>query len=651
MKNSFYMLLAALLCAACGQERRLSLPALFSDNMVLLRQSSVPIWGMAKSNASVCIQPSWTAQSYCGSAAADGSWKIAIPTPDAGGPHQLNIRCGADSITLSNVMTGEVWLCSGQSNMEMPMAGWGRVLNYEQEVAAANYPNIRLLQVENACNTQPQSDFAARAGGWQVCTPQAAEDFSSIGYFFARDIQESLQGVPIGVIDATWGGTVIEAWTSAAALKTHADFADRVSVIEKTDNAALAAEYDEKIKVWRRQFLALDKGMTAGKAAWAAADFDDEEWKVMPQPSHWENCCLPDYDGVVWFRTSVDIPQEWLDSDLTLSLGEIDDNDITYFNGEQAGAVDGYNIVRTYIIPARMVKAGKNTICVRITDTGGAGGFSGDAKDMYLAHPTQQKITLAKPWRYQTGVNAKDLPPLPASPSDPNRPSVLYNAMIAPIAGFPIRGALWYQGEANADRPVQYRALFPLLIKDWRSAWGSDFAFCYVQLASWQANSNGNWSKLREAQAMTLDVPNTGMAVAFDIGDERDIHPKNKQEAARRLALWVKAKTYGLPVASYSGPMLKKIKIEGNKIRISFDYADDGLKTSSGKPLGGFVIAGADGNFVEARAKIEGSEVVVWADSILRPAAARYGWTDTQCSANLCGAAGLPAAPFRTDRE
>jgi sialate O-acetylesterase len=641
---------AALALAACEQAP-LTMPAVFSDNMVLQQQSTVPIWGKATPNKIVDVTPSWGGNTYGTKADADGNWKTALPTPEAGGPYTVIVSSGAASDTLKNVMIGEVWLCSGQSNMEMPLAGWGKVQNYEEEIANANYPNIRLFQVENACNTQPQRNLAVRAGGWQICSPATVADFSSIGYFFGRDIQQSLGGIPIGIIDATWGGTVVEAWTSAGALKTQSEFVDAVKKIESTDNDKLIADYERTFGEWHTNFAAADKGIADGKAVWAAADFDDSGWKTMPLPDRWEDKGLPDFDGVVWYRLEIDVPETWMGKDLTLSLAEIDDNDITYFNGEQVGATDGYDQFRKYTIPARLVKKGKNIIAVRIMDTGSGGGFHGIAKEFYLSLSDKVKIPLAGRWKYQPSLDVKKLPPAPPSPAEPNRPTVLYNAMIAPLVPFTIRGALWYQGESNADRPQQYRTLFPLMINDWRKQWGYEFAFYFVQLAGYDAGSGGNWSLLREAQTQALALPNTGMAVAFDIGNDKDIHPKNKQEAAHRLALWAKAKTYGIGMPSYSGPLYKNNNISGGKVRIAFDHADGGLNPCNKSSLGGFVIAGADGKFHDAQTKIDGNEVVVWSPNVAAPTTVRYGWTDTQGNANLCNGDYLPASPFRTDRD
>lgn len=652
-KTCIYLASAAVaMMAACGRAS-LEMPAVFSDNMVLQQQRSVPIWGKTTPRKKVTILPSWSPQTYSGSADDNGNWKIIVPTPIAGGPHTIIVKSGRARDTLRNVMTGEVWLCSGQSNMEMPLAGWGKVINYRQEItAAADYPDIRFLKIQKKCHAQPQPNLEAQGGGWQVCSPDLAADFSAVAYLFGRGLHRSLNGTPIGLIDATWGGTIIEAWTSAGALKTLPDLAAAVEEAAGVDYAKLTEEYTQAIGEWDAQFAAADKGIAEGKPLWASPDFDDSGWQTMTLPAMWETSGLPDFDGIVWFRLALDIPETWAGSDLVLNLAEIDDSDIAYFNGEQIGATSGFDVPRKYLVPARLVKKGKNLIAVRVADTGGEGGIYGAAA-FSLAQSSSNQMSLARQWRYCTSADLKALPPRPASPNDPNRPAVLYNAMIAPIVPFTIRGAIWYQGEANAARPEQYRTLFPLMINDWRENWGYAFPFYFVQLAGFAAPQNEDWPMLREAQMQALQLINTGMAVALDIGNDKDIHPKNKQEVARRLALWAKAKTYGISLPSYSGPLYKSHRIDGGAVRIAFDHAVGGLTTNDGGlwGIGGFTIAGADGVFYDAQAKIEGGEVVVRSPKVAKPTAVRYAWTDVQGSANLCNGEYLPASPFRTDTD
>ncbi|MDR1341914.1 MAG: 9-O-acetylesterase [Prevotellaceae bacterium] len=643
----FFVILAAPAVA------KVELPALFSDNMVLQQHANVPLWGKSKPNASVSVSPSWASQPYATAADAAGSWRITLPTPAAGGPHTITISDGS-SLKLSNVMVGEVWLCSGQSNMEMPLAGWGKVNSYQQEIAQARYPNIRLLQVEKQTSTAPQPSLKVQGGGWQVCSPATVAEFSATAYFFGRDLHRNLDSIPIGLINTSWGGTVAEAWTSAESLESMPDFAEAVGVLKGKTDEELRGKYQKESKEWLDVLALADGGLRSNAPLWAAPDLDDSSWKAMAVPGLWEGQGLENFDGVVWFRYSLDLPAGWKGKELELNLAEIDDDDITYFNGERVGATGGHNVPRKYKVPGKLVKAGKNVITVRVMDTGGGGGMYGEAAQIQLkpANSKEVAISLAQEWKYRIAVDLRSLPPRPQSPDNPNRPSVLFNAMINPIAPFTIKGAIWYQGESNAERAQQYRELLPLLIRDWRKQWGSDFSFYFVQLANFLGTPSeppvSTWAALREAQLNTLHVSNTGMAVAIDIGEARDIHPKNKQDVGARLALQARANTYGQQVA-YSGPLYSTYRIENSKIRISFTHVDGGLKAKNGGKLRGFTIAGSDRKFYEAEATIEGDEVLVSSPSVAFPVAVRYAWADNPDNANLYNAADLPASPFRTE--
>ncbi|MDR1417439.1 MAG: 9-O-acetylesterase [Prevotellaceae bacterium] len=652
MKHVFLFFFTILSASAFA---KVELPALFSSNMVLQQQANVPLWGKSKPNARVSVQPSWSAQSSATVADASGSWKVTLPTPAAGGPHTITISDGSN-LKLSNVMVGEVWLCSGQSNMEMPLAGWGRVNSYEQEIAQAQYPNIRLLQVEKQANVAPQSDMKVQGGGWQICSPATVAEFSATAYFFGRDLHKSLDNVPIGLINTSWGGTIAEAWTSAESLESMPYFAEMLGALKGKTNEGLVEEYQKENEGWLRQLALADNGLRSNAPLWAAPDFDDSSWKTIAVPGLWEEQGLENFDGVVWLRYSLDLPAGWKGKALELNLAEIDDNDITYFNGEQIGATNGHNVQRKYKVGGKLVKAGKNVITVRIMDTGGGGGLYGEAAQIQLklagSKEEASSISLAQEWKYKVAVDLQSLPPRPQSPDNPNRPSVLFNAMINPIVPFTIKGAIWYQGESNADRAQQYRELLPLLIRDWRKQWGSELSFYFVQLANFLGTpaepTVSTWAALREAQLNTLHLNNTGMAVTIDIGETRDIHPKNKQDVGARLALLARANTYGQQVAC-SGPLYSDYRIESNKIRISFTHTDGGLKAKSGNKLRGFTIAGSDGKFHAAEATIEGSEVLVSSPSVDFPVAVRYAWADSPSDANLYNAAELPASPFRTN--
>ncbi len=629
---------------------RIELPPIFSDNMVLQQQSDAPIWGKASPNKTVKITTSWDNKTYSLVADASGNWKISVQTLAAGGPYSILISDGKE-VKLNDVMIGEVWICSGQSNMEMPLAGWGEVNNFKEEITAANYPEIRLLHVEKATSTQPQSNLKVRDGGWQVCSPATIGLFSSVAYFFGRNLNQNLH-VPIGLISTSWGGTIAEAWTSAESLENMPYFKDAVKKVKSMPQNESQADYEAKLKNWEIQLIQNDEGYKNNNPVWVDVNVDDSDWKKMSVPGIWEDQGLDGFDGVVWFRYALDIPANFQGQDLELSLGTVDDWDITYFNGKQVGATNNRATKRVYTIPGNMVKEGKAVITVKVTDTGGRGGFYGDKTSLYLIKKNNlenESISLAGDWKYKTTVDFASSPRKPRLPDDPNRSTVLYNAMLHPIIPYSIRGAIWYQGEANDNRAVQYGELFPLLIRDWRKQWNSDFPFYFVQLANFREMKSepteSNWAELRESQMKTLNLENTGMAVTIDIGDAKDIHPKNKQDVGLRLALAARANTYGEMIA-YSGPVYKGYKLEQNKIRIYFEHTNGGLKTKDNLPLKGFAIAGSDHHFHWADAVIEGNEIVVSSPQVEFPVLVRYGWANNP-DCNLYNGAGLPASPFR----
>ncbi len=642
------LLLAAAAAAAPPADRQLALPALFGDRMVLQRGVELPVWGTAPSGAAVVVE--LAGQRRQTRADADGAWSLRLAPLAAGGPHELVVTAGR-TLRFTDVLVGEVWLASGQSNMEMPLAGWGRVLDYELEIARADYPEIRLFQVERQTAPRPRADV--RSAGWESCSPESVAEFSSTAYFFGRRLHREL-GVPIGLIHSSWGGTAAEAWTSAETLRRMAEFRPAVEAVSATTDEQLAAmerAWEAALAGRRTAMAARDAGLAGDPPRWAAPELDDSAWATMELPANWEDAGLAELDGVVWFRRAVELPAAWAASDLVLSLGPIDDADETFFNGRRIGSTSGWSELRRYRVPAALVRPGRNLIAVRVLDTLYSGGLWGEPDDLRLAGPDGPPLELAGSWRYRVGLDAGELAPLPPAPHSPHRPSVLYNAMLRPLAPFAIRGVIWYQGESNVERAAQYRRLFPALIRDWRATWRQpELPFYFVQLASFLPREaepgDSAWAELREAQRGALSLPATGMAVAIDIGDADDVHPKNKQEVGNRLARLALRRLYGREIAD-SGPLYRELRHEGDRIRLLFDHAAGGLEAKGGA-LTGFAVAGADRRFRWADARIDGDAVVVWSAEVPRPVAVRYGWADNP-AANLYNAAGLPASPFRTD--
>ena len=648
-----FLFIFSLSLMSCSHEpaKNIKLTPLFTDNMVLQQKQKIVVWGTAGPGGEVIVE--LNGKQAKAVAGEDGKWKTMLPPMEAGGPYEMKIT-GEDTLTINNVMVGEVWICSGQSNMEMPLGGngWSHVNNWQQEVASADYPDIRLLIVKKEMANRPKDTFNSK--GWEVCTPETVGEFSAVGYFFGRDLYEKIK-VPVGLIETSWGGTVVEAWTSAEALKMIPEFVDTVKAIEadmRTAEERLAAQKENK-KIWPDKIGNIIKNSGTWEHGYQKADFNIGGWKTMNLPTIWERAGLEKVDGIVWFARDVNIPSSWKGKDLTLSLGRINDYDFTWFNGEKVGRGVDVMDLRKYKIPGNLVKAGRNRITVEVLDIGGNGGLYGPAGEMKLLLG-DKSIPLTGKWKYKIDPKNVDVSKLPEKPdqnSGVNRPTVLYNAMIHPLLDYRIRGAIWYQGESNAERAYQYRYLFKTMINDWRKHWQEgDFPFYFVQLANFMQVKDkpvdDSWAELREAQTMALELPNTGMAVTIDIGDSIDIHPHNKQDVGKRLALVALHKTYGFDVP-YSGPMYKEMKKEGNKIRIKFDHTDGGLVAKGGK-LKGFAIAGKDKKFVWADAEIDGNDVVVWSDKVKEPVAVRYAWAANPVC-NLYNGAGLPASPFRTD--
>jgi sialate O-acetylesterase len=565
----------------------------------------------------------------------------------AGGPYQMTVNGRKDDKTFSNVMVGEVWICSGQSNMEMPIAGWGKINNYQQEIAAANFDAIRQIKVPNTVALVPQTDIPS--GEWKVCSPQTAGDFSAVAYFFGRELYQKLH-IPIGLINTSWGGTMVETWTSRGAFEQSDEFRQMIGTMTSaTDIKRLGEQKKDDLT---KKIVALQGSMTGDETQYASPDLDDSHWEKMKLPGQWEQAGLglEDLDGVVWFRKSIDIPAAEAGQPAVLDVGKIDDADETYVNGVKVGATTDYTAHRQYKIPAGVLKAGRNIIAVRVLDTGGNGGIYGEPGELKCTIGVRE-ISLAGDWSFRVASIVMNTAMGPNS-----APTLLFNAMINPLIPYTIRGAIWYQGEANAARAYQYRKAFPLMITDWRQHWkDGDFPFYFVQLASWGAN-NGNsqkgssWAELREAQAMTLSLPNTGMAVTADIGNSINIHPKDKQDVGKRLAFIALNNLYGQPM-EYSGPVYQSMTTDGQKITLHFSHTGSGLSTPDKYGyLRGFEIAGSDHVWHYAKAAIQGNTVVVWSDKVASPVAVHYGWADDAWEDNLFNKDGLPAPPFRTDQ-
>lgn len=557
-------------------------------------------------------------------------------------------------------MVGDVWVASGQSNMVWPL---NQSRNGDAETRAASFPQIRLFALLREPAAAPLMDCR---GKWASCSPETAGGFSGVAYFFGRDLHARL-GVPIGLIQSDVGGTPAESWTDPAWLRDDPDFAE---LLTKTPPAGAAAPlgqaaYEKTMNDWYVGAMMKDAGNRGFAQGWAGPS-PPGEWGTMNLPGAWEaNEPRLDIDGAVWYRHTVTIPRGWVGKGLTLSLGTIADRDVTYFGGVEVGASGGQypdaSVRRTYTVPARLVVEGPVVIAVRVFNMIAAGGFTGEPSDMRLHLTTDpaSALSLAGPWRFRIEADrsAASVPPMPPPPADvwtAWSTGGLYNGMVAPLTRHAIRGVIWYQGESNVGRPDQYHKLFPTLIRGWRKAWGQgDFPFLFVQLANFNPRrsepSESDWAELREAQLAALGMRKTAMAVAIDVGEAADIHPKNKRDVGLRLALAARSVAYNERGVAHSGPVFRSMSRAGGSLILRFAHTDGGLQAAGGVPLRGFAVAGKDRRFHWADAAIRRGAVVVTSPKVPDPVAVRYAWADNP-DCNLVNGAGLPAVPFRTDR-
>jgi len=624
----------------------LKLPKILGDHMVLQQNSFTKIWGWADPQQEVKVTTSWNQKTYRVVADPEGNWQVTVSTGKAGGPYKVTIQAGKTRV-LEDILLGEVWICSGQSNMEWQLR---RAETAEEEIPASDYPEIRLFTVKKHIAIRPMEDLN---GSWERCTPESSADFSAAGYFFGKMLHKEL-GVPVGLVNTSWGGTPSESWTSKEKLSTFGDFDPKLEEVYGTSNAEIEQARMEQLRI---ETMVKEQGDFENpenigfREGWMKAGLDDSDWDQMPVPAEWSAVeALGMLEGVVWMRRMISIPDKWIGKALSLELGPVDEMDITYINGNEVGTnrqINNWNVPRYYQVPASLVTSGELQLAMRIVNTNAQGGIFGHAEQLKI-YPTENRdespLPLAGDWKYKIAYKFPEVPMVFNS----HTKSVLYNGMVYPLKNMSIKGAIWYQGESNQTRAVQYRTIFPGMIESWRETWRQgDFPFYFVQIAPYNYGSEQTSPELREAQLLTLQkLQHTGMAVTMDIGNPDDIHPTNKRDVGKRLALWALAKDYGQKLV-YSGPLYREQSIEGNKIRVHFRHTGSGLVSRDG-PLTHFEIAGADQVYHPAKASIEGETVLVSASEVDSPVAVRYGWSNT-AEPNLFNKEGLPASSFCTD--
>ena len=620
---------------------QIKLPKLISDGVVLQRDTKVKIWGWSSPNEEITL--TFKKKKYKTVADKKGNWEIMLRPQKAGGPFDMVFK-GKNEVKVSDILFGDVWICSGQSNMTVKME---RVKEkYPEEVATANYPEIRSFFVLTLTNLEgPQKDLPS--GEWINATKDEIMEFGAVPYFFAKDLYEKYH-VPIGMINASVGGTPIQSWISEEGFK---EFPKEYETIQKNkDTAYINSLTARPTNASNNRPKPQDKG-EIGPVKWYDSSYVPKGWNNYNVPGFWEDQGLKDLNGVVWFRKEIEVPESMTGVEAKLYMGRIIDADVVYVNGTKVGNITYQYPPRRYTVPNGILKKGKNIITVRVTNYGGKGGFVIDKPYNLVAN--NQTIDLKGTWQYKVGEVFKPRNDFSGWRrfSAQNQPSSLFNAMIAPLTNMKTMGFLWYQGESNSGNPKPYRKYLPAIIKDFRNQWGQgDLPFLYTQLPNFNdidyLPTESNWAEMRDAQLSALSLPNTAMGVGIDLGEWNDIHPLNKEDVGKRLALGALKLAYGEDIV-HSGPIYKSSKIEGNKVIISFDFVGSGLISNDDEPLARFEIAADDQKFVWADAKIEGNNVVVESESIPRPKYVRYAWADNPQGANLYNKEGLPASPFR----
>ena len=637
MKRMFILLLSYLLLLNATAQIRL--PKLISNGMVLQRDVPLTIWGWASANEKVNL--TLNNKKYKATTASNGQWTIKLPAQKAGGPYEIKIT-GKNELLISDVLFGDVWICSGQSNMVLQME---RVKEkYPSDIANANYPQIRNFFIPTTTNLQgTQEDL--KDGSWKAANPTNVLQFGAVAYFFARKIYDQYK-IPIGLINSSVGGTPVEAWTSEEGLK---EFPDLNSTIQKNKDSNYINKINKAAEEGRVVRKSEDKGMNES-IKWYEPNYIPKGWRNINIPGYWEDQGVNNLNGVVWYRKEIDLPAQWEEKAAKIFMGRIVDADEMYVNGKRIGNITYQYPPRRYEVPSGLLKAGKNILTIRVTNSLGKGGFVPDKNYSLVAG--DENIDLKGTWQYKVGEVFTPQQPGPQGISAQNQPSALYNAMIAPIVKYSVKGFLWYQGESNSGNPGNYDKLLAALINDWRNKWNLlNAPFLFVQLANYMDYTflpvESSWARLRNGQRKVLSVPNTGMVVTTDCGEWNDIHPLNKKDIGERLALQARKIAYSENIVA-SGPLFDRAETNSESITVYFKDSGSGLITNDGEPLRYFAIAGADKKFVWAEAKIEGNKVIVWNGGLKNPKYVRYNWADNP-DGNLYNKEGLPASVFENE--
>lgn len=624
------------LLVAIASHSQIKLPRLISDGMVLQRGTKIKLWGWAAPHEKITLQ--FSGKEFNGVADASGQWAIHLPKQNAGGPHEMNF-IASNKIQVKNILFGDVWLCSGQSNMELTME---RLQDkYPEVIARANNSEIRQFLVPDKYDFEKQNQDVEK-GEWLTVNGQTIFSFSAVAYFFANELYSKYK-VPIGLINSALGGSPAEAWISEEAIKKFPNYYHELQQFkDKTLIEQIESSDRKRNSEWHTLLNQTDVGL---QEHWADQGLNDLDWQTMDVPGYWAEGALGRVNGSVWFRKEIEVPSSMMHKPAKLLLGRIVDADSVFINGNFAGTTSYLYPPRRYLLNPGVLKEGRNLIAIRVINSSGKGGFVLDKP--YSLITGTDSIDLKGKWKYKLGAQMNELS---GSTAIRWKPVGLFNAMIAPLTNYEIKGVIWYQGETSTKNPSEYFSLMQTLITDWRTRWGEgNFPFLFVQLANFMEEkkdpTESNWAELRQAQLKTLQVPNTGMAVAIDLGEWNDVHPLNKREVGIRLALLAMRKAYHEKEIIASGPLYKSVKKIGNTLVVSFDNGE-GLASIDNQELKYFSIAGRDRKFAWAHAKIEDNKVIVWSAEVTDPFIVRYAWADNPKGANLYNNKKLPASPF-----
>lgn len=632
---------------------QIKLPQLIGNHMVLQREKPLQIWGWAAPGERVLI--AFNGERVSALTNPSGKWVANLPAMKAGGPYEMDIK-GSNSILLRDIMIGDVWFCSGQSNMVLAMERLK--YRYADEVSQDSFPEIRNFFVATKADVSKEYDDLP-PGRWTPAVGKGILEFGGVSYFFAKKLFQKYH-VPIGLINSSVGGSPIEAWLSP---QGYHYFPEYQSEIAKFKDTAYLKGLDSAVKAFamrhpKNSSAQRDKGI-AGPVKWIDTIYEPKNWNRFFLPGYWADQGVRGLNGIIYFRKEINLPSSMVGLPARLVMGNITDADSTFVNGVFVGNTTYQYPPRNYFIPAGLLKIGRNIIMVKVISTVGKGGFVPDKK--YLIDVSGQQLDLRGDWSYQVGMvqekplvtlSSKEGEIVPRPINAQSSATGLYNTMVAPAIHYALKGFLWYQGETNVSRASEYRKLLPALIEDWRLKWGQpELPFLYAQLPNFMEvdylPSESNWAALRQSQLDALTVSRTGMAVTIDTGEWNDIHPLNKKDVGERLALWAEHFTSDEKNLVYSGPLLKSARRQGKNVVLDFTSVGSGLKSRNGGDLQYFSVAGADGKYKWANAKIQGNSIVVWNDQVSDPLQVRYAWADNPEGANLINAEGLPASPFQ----